>query len=115
MEQEAELTFEIEETLVVKRGGYFIREYCPRCREVVDMVSPDVLSLATGASEREIFRLMEIGKIHFNELGRVVACPSCYGRLLVDQPQYGAELEPGGSDISETRSNRNEQKIQHKN
>ena len=65
------------------------------------MVSPDVLSLGTGAREREIFRLMEIGKIHFNELGRMVACPSCYRRLLVDKPQSGAELEPGGSNICE--------------
>ena len=101
MHPKAELTFEIEETVVLKRGGYFITEYCPRCGEIVDMVSPDVLSLATGASEREIFRLMEQGKIHFNELGRVVACPSCYRRLLVDRPQGGAELESGGSNIYE--------------
>ena len=78
------MTFEIEETLVFRRGGNFITEFCPQCGEIVDMVSPDVLSLVTGTSEREIFRLMEIGKIHFNELGRVVACPSCYRRLLVD-------------------------------
>ena len=84
MKQKAEITFEIKETLVFKQGGYFITEYCPRCREIVEMVSPDVLSLATGTSEREIFRLLEIGKIHFIELGRVVACPGCYSRLFVE-------------------------------
>ena len=81
MAQKAKLIFEIEETVVFKQGGYFITEYCPRCDEIVDMVSPDVLSLVTGASEREIFRLMEMGKIHFIELGRVVACPGCYRDL----------------------------------
>ena len=77
MEQKTELTFEIKETVVLKPGGHFVTEYCPRCERIVDMVSPDVLSVVTGASEREIFRLMEIGKIHFIELGRVVACPGC--------------------------------------
>ena len=90
MEQKAELTFEIEETVVLKQGGFFVTEYCPRCRQIVDMVSPDVLSLVAGGSEREIFRLMEMGKIHFIELGRVVACPGCYRDLLTDRPQVGA-------------------------
>lgn len=94
MKRKAQLTFEIEETVVLKQGGCFVTDYCPRCNETVDMVSPEVLSLVSGSSEREIFRLMEIGKIHFVELGRVVACPDCYHKLLVDRPQFGAEL-PG--------------------
>ncbi len=101
MTQKAELTFEIEETVVLKQGGYFIPEYCPRCQEKVDMVSPDVLSLVTGVSEREIFRLVEAGAIHFLEGARVVACPSCYRHLLADKPQFGPEIELVGSKICE--------------
>jgi hypothetical protein len=74
MTQKPEITFEIEETVVLKQGGDLITEYCPRCREMVDMISPDVLSLVNGVSEREIFRLVEIGEIHFTELGRMVVC-----------------------------------------
>lgn len=83
MTQRAEFTFEIEETVVLKQGGFLINEYCPRCMEKVDMLSPEVLALTNGASEREIFRLMEAGAIHFVEAARVVACPSCYRHLLI--------------------------------
>lgn len=45
------------------------------------MLSPDVLSLVTGASERDIFRLVEVGSIYFEESDRLVVCPACYSRL----------------------------------
>ncbi len=85
MTQKAEFTFEIEETVVLKQGGYFITEYCPRCRKMVDMVSPEVLSLVTGASEREIFRLVEAEAIYFVEVKRIVACLGCCRQLMVAQ------------------------------
>ena len=82
MTQRANWTFEIEETVMLKQGGYLIREYCPRCRETVDMVSPEVLSLTNGVSEREVFRLVEAGAIHFHEGTRIAACPGCYRRAV---------------------------------
>ena len=81
MTQKAEITFEVEETVVLKKGGKIITEFCPRCAEIVEMVSPDVLALVTGSSEREIFRLIETATIHFVESDRLVACPGCYRRL----------------------------------
>ena len=82
MTQKAEITFEVEETVVLKQGGKIMRFFCPRCRETVDMVSPDVLALITGASEREIFRLLETEMIYFQESDRVVVCPNCYRKTL---------------------------------
>ena len=41
------------------------------------MLSPDVLSLVTGTSERRIFQLVESNMIHFVESGRIVGCLSC--------------------------------------
>ena len=99
MTQRVELTLEIEETVVLKQGGYFVTEYCPRCREMVDMVSPDVLSLISGVSEREIFRLVEAGAIHFLEAARIVACPSCYRHRLGAR---SAEIVLGTSHIRES-------------
>jgi hypothetical protein len=101
MTQKAELTFEIEETVVLKQSGYLMTEYCPRCQEMVEMVSPDVLSLVNGVSEREIFRLVEIGEIHFIELGRMVVCPGCYRRMMANNPQFGTGLVLGRSTICE--------------
>ncbi len=86
MTHRAEFIFEIEEAVVLKQGGYFVTQYCPRCREVVDMVSPEVLSLVAGVSEREVFRLVETEAIYFAEVSRVVACPSCYRHFLASRP-----------------------------
>ena len=80
MSQKAQFKFEVEETVVLKQGGKILREHCPYCSQVVDMVSPDVLRLVMGASEREIFRLVESGSIHFIEAERLVVCNICYRR-----------------------------------
>lgn len=82
MTQKAKIVFEVEETVVLKQGGKIVPAYCPRCDELVDMVSPDVLALVTNVSEREIFRLLETGIIHFVETGRIYVCPGCYQRTL---------------------------------
>src|SRR5213079_1380934 len=73
MTQKAEITFEVEETVVLKQGGKIATEYCSRCSEIVEMLSPDVLALVTATSEREIFRLIETGSIYFEESERLVA------------------------------------------
>jgi hypothetical protein len=81
MTQKPQITFEVEETIVLKQGGKLVRQYCPRCGVEADLVSPDILALVTGASEREIFRLVECNTIFFIESGRLVACLSCYWSL----------------------------------
>jgi hypothetical protein len=90
MIQKPQITFEFEETIVLKQGGKLIREFCPRCEANGDLVSPDILALVTGASEREIFRLIECGAIHFIESGRLVACLGCYR-------EFSARNEPTAS------------------
>jgi hypothetical protein len=84
MAPKPKITFEYEETIILKQGGKLATGYCPRCDEMVDMLSPDVLSLITGESEREIFRLVETGMLHFEETDRVVVCPVCYKRSISD-------------------------------
>jgi hypothetical protein len=76
--QKTELKFEVEETFTVKQGGMVVTEFCPRCDKPTVMVSPEVLSLATGATEREIFRLVEGGHVHFIEEGRLCVCTGCF-------------------------------------
>lgn len=80
MSQKAQIKLEVEETVVLKQGGKILRDDCPKCGQNVDLVSPDVLALVLGASEREIFRLVESGAIHFVEAERLVVCPDCYHR-----------------------------------
>ncbi len=80
MKQRTEITFEVEETVVSKRGGKLFQAYCPTCEIVADMASPEFLATMTGSSEREIFRLVEAQKIHFFEAGRIFGCVSCSRR-----------------------------------
>ena len=85
MMQKPEITFEVEETVVLKQGGKLLTGFCPRCSEMVAMLSPDVLSLVTGISEREIFQFVENDVIHFIESDGIVACPSCLQRTVKEQ------------------------------
>ena len=55
------------------------------------MIAPDVLSLATGSSEREIFRLIEAGYVHFIEDDRVLACANCYRESVAGNRNYKKE------------------------
>jgi hypothetical protein len=82
MRQNAAITFESEETVVLKRGSKKVIEFCPRCQTDVQMIAPDVLSLLAASSEREIFRLIEAGEIHFTETDRVLVCANCYRKLF---------------------------------
>ena len=84
MTSRPQITFEIEETIALKQGGKLRTQHCPRCCEMVEMVSPDVLSLISGEREREIFRLLETGTVHFDETDRLVVCPGCYKRSVAD-------------------------------
>ncbi len=69
-----EITFEVEETIFLHQGGHRLREFCPFCEALVEMVSPYLIAFISGISEREIFRLIEAKKIHFIETDRVLIC-----------------------------------------
>ena len=84
MNQKTEITFEEQETVVVRQTGSHMSEFCPRCEETVLLVTPEILAALTGASEREIFRLLEEGVIHFVETKRLYACRDCYQRVIIE-------------------------------
>ena len=85
MKQRAQITLETEETIVVRNSGAFSSGFCPLCRRNVHMFPPEVLAPMTGSSERQIFRLLEAGKIHFVEAQRIYACPRCYEKVLASR------------------------------
>jgi hypothetical protein len=78
MRQRAEITFETAETVVVRNSGKFLLGFCPLCGEEAYMFPPETLAPMTASSEREIFRLLETGNIHFVEAQRIYACLGCY-------------------------------------
>jgi len=74
MKRKAEITFEIEETVILRQAERISNRFCPQCGALVEMASPQTIADFSSLSEREIFRLVEAGKIHFIEAERVLVC-----------------------------------------
>jgi hypothetical protein len=74
MKQRAEITFETEETVILREGSKVSIDDCPRCGHGVLMGTPQAAAFLSGVSEREIFRWLESDLLHFTEEGRVMIC-----------------------------------------
>ncbi len=74
MKQKIEIILEIEQTITLRRGANQLQTICPQCRTLVEMTTPRIAAALYGSSEREIFRLIEAGAIHFIETERVFVC-----------------------------------------
>ena len=74
MKRKAEITFEIEETIILRQGEQMLQAFCPQCRAPVEMITPQIAAALSGLSEREIFRLIESGRLHCLEAERIYIC-----------------------------------------
>jgi hypothetical protein len=81
MRQRTEVTFEIEETVVLRRGGRLLREHCPLCQTPTDLASLEVLSLLSGLSKEEIYCLVAAGLVYAIGNGEPLACLKCFWNL----------------------------------
>jgi heterodisulfide reductase subunit C len=82
MKQRIQWTLETIETISVPEAIKSSVEFCPLCQKETQMMTPQTVATLSGVSEREIFRLLEAGKVHFIEARRIYACVSCYQELL---------------------------------
>jgi hypothetical protein len=69
-----EITFETEETVVLREGSKIASDYCPACGRTVVMATPQAAAFLSNSSEREIFRLIEASALHFTERSFVLVC-----------------------------------------
>jgi len=69
-----QVVFEVEEKVLVRSGEFTTEGDCPFCGETVAMGTPCTAAALYGVSEREIFRLIEGGGIHFTETAQVMIC-----------------------------------------
>lgn len=84
MKQKAEITFEQEETVILRQSARPLLEFCPKCNEKVEFFPPQIIAALAGVSEREVFRLIESGDVHFIEQERIYGCPICYRNSVVE-------------------------------
>lgn len=74
MKQKTEIEIEVKETIAYFRRSERHEAFCPECESVVEMSTPQVAAILTEFTEREIFRFIETGKVHFVETERVLVC-----------------------------------------
>ena len=70
------VTFEARERLTVRRGSRRVVAWCVQCGTEVLMIAPDEAGAPGDPDEREIFRRIESGEIHFieGENGALLIC-----------------------------------------
>jgi hypothetical protein len=74
MKRKAEITFEVEETIIVRQRAKLVTAFCPQCASHVEMAAPQTIAAWSELTEREIFRLVEAGEVHFVEVERILIC-----------------------------------------
>lgn len=74
MTQKTDIEIELSETVAYSRRSERFEAFCPECRAPVEMAAPQLAAVLAKSTEREIYRLVETGKIHFIETDRVLIC-----------------------------------------
>lgn len=84
-----EITFETEETVVLREGAKVSVEHCNACGHNVLMGTPQAAAFLLGVSEREIFRWVESGVLHFTEYDRVMICLDSLKLIQLENDEAG--------------------------
>ena len=86
MKQKTEIEIELSETVAYSRRSERFETFCPECKSLVEMSTPQVAAILCRLTEREIYRLIETGKIHFVETDRVLICMKSLTETLPVSP-----------------------------
>jgi hypothetical protein len=81
MEKKAEIIIEIDEKVCLTNSPPKFEAFCPECKRLVEMTSPNVAAIELQISERRIFRLIETKEIHFVETDRILVCLESIGKI----------------------------------
>jgi hypothetical protein len=74
MKQKTEIEIEVNETVAYSRRSERFENFCPICKRMSEMATSQVASVLGNLTEREIYRLVETGDVHFVETDRVLVC-----------------------------------------
>ena len=82
MMQKTEIEIEFSETVAYNRRSARFESFCPQCRSLVEMTTPQIAAILSRSTERGIYRLLETGEIHFVDTDRVLVCLESLGSLV---------------------------------
>ena len=85
MKQKSEIEIEFSESITYASRQQLFTAYCPHCEASTEMATPTVAANLNGLSERDIFRLLEAGNIHFREDKRVLVCLNSLAQAVADE------------------------------
>ena len=71
-----EISIETHEVLIIRQGKQVSSRLCSKCAGGIEMVTVSAAAVATGLSQRDIFRSVEAGLLHSSETadGQFVIC-----------------------------------------
>ena len=90
MTQKTEIEIEVTETVAYSRRTERFENFCPICKCMSEMATPQVASVIGNVTEREIYQLVETGEVHFVETDRVLIC---LNSLPAIQDKRGTDTE----------------------
>ena len=74
MKRKTEIEIELNETIAYKPRREMRQQFCPGCASVTEMATPLLAAMTASLTEREIFRLVEAGEVHFVESDGLFIC-----------------------------------------
>jgi len=72
--QKTEFEIEVNETVAYSSRSDRFESFCPVCKCMTEMATVQIAAVLIRRSEREIYRLVETGDVHFVETDRVLVC-----------------------------------------
>ena len=79
-----EVTFEMDEIILITGSQATCLPPCPHCRDEVAMITPEQAAEIVAANTPAIYRWIEEGRIHSaeNTKGRLLVCPRSLGEAI---------------------------------
>ena len=92
MTQRTEFEIEVSETVAYGSRNERFENFCPTCKCMTEMATPQVGAILGRTTEREIYRLVETGDVHFVETDRVLVCLNSLPGYQQNSTQHEEQL-----------------------
>ena len=74
MKEKTEIEIELSETIAYSRSSERFESFCVECDTMVVLATTHTAAIIGHLTEREVFRLVESGEVHFSETDYVLVC-----------------------------------------
>ena len=74
MTEKTRIEIEVSEVVAYSSRSERFENFCPVCKCMAEMSTAHVAAVVSHTTEREIYRLVEAGDLHFVETDRILIC-----------------------------------------